>query len=239
VNSEVNIPNAALGPSPPLTILDSGCNGHFVTNDTSLHNKQPTTNPTTVRVANQQTIQSTHVGTLPIQGLPPSAAQAHTFDTLQHNLIGVSPLTHAGCTVLFSNDEATIQCPGEEPIICPATNSGLWSVPIQGAKHVAKQIGAVAMQATRLIHDQVYEPFMALAAIGNSNHPADLVAFHHAALFSPTIATLETAITKQYLPPLPGLTLHTLRKYTPDLEATAMGHMDAKRKNIQSTKPKK
>ena len=44
---------------------------------------------------------------------------------------------------------------------------------------------------------------MALAAIGNSNHPADLVAFHHAALFSPTLDTLETAITNQYLPPLP------------------------------------
>ena len=95
------------------------------------------------------------------------------------------------------------------------------------------------MQATKLIHDHIYEPFMALAAIGNSNHPADLVAFHHAALFSPTLATLETAISKQYLPPLPGLTLSTLRKYKPDLEATAMGHMDAKRKNIQSTKPKR
>ena len=84
----------------------------------------------------------------------------------------------------------------------------------------------------------IVEPFVALAAIGNSNHPADLVAFHHAALFSPTLDTLETAITKQYLPPLPGLTLHTLRKHRPSLEATAMGHMDAKRKNIQSTKNK-
>ena len=54
-------------------------------------------------------------------------------------------------------------------------------------------------------------------AIGNSNHPADLVAFHHAALFSPTLDTLETAITNQCLPPLPGLTLHTLHKHRPSL----------------------
>ena len=79
---------------------------------------------------------------------------------------------------------------------------------------------------------------MALATIGNSNHPADLVAFHHAALFSSTLDTLETAINNQYLPPLPGLTLHTLRRHRPSLEATAMGHMDARRKNIQSTKKK-
>jgi hypothetical protein len=86
------------------------------------------------------------------------------------------------------------------------------------------------------IHNHTNEPFMALAAIGNSNHPADLVAFHHAALFSPSLSTLERAIEKQYLPPLPGLTLATLRKYKPDLEATTMGHLDNVRKNTQSTK---
>ena len=190
-------------------------------------------------MANQQTIQSTHTGTLPIPGLPPAAATAHAFDTLQNNLICVSPLTNASCTVAFAKDEAVIQCPNEEPIHCPATKSGLWQVPLQGATAITDVITGVAMQATKLIHNHVYEPFMALAAIGNSNHPADLVAFHHATLFSPTLATLETAISKQYLPPLPGLTLSTLQKYKPDLEAMAMGHMDAKRKNIQSTKPKR
>jgi hypothetical protein len=209
-----------------------------VCDDVPLDNKQPTTNPITVVVANNETIQSTHTGTLPIKGLPPEAATAHTFDNLQHNLIGVSPLTQAGCTVTFEKEQATIQCPNEDPIICPATNNGLWTVPLRAATAITNTVTAVAMQATKIFHEHIYEPFMALATIGNSNHPADLVAFHHAALFSPTMATLETAITKQYLPPRPGLTLTTLRKYKPDLEATAMGHMDAKWKNIQSTKKK-
>jgi Reverse transcriptase (RNA-dependent DNA polymerase) len=77
---------------------------------------------------------------------------------------------------------------------------------------------------------------MALAALGNSNHPADLVAFHHAALWSPSISTLEIALRHKYLPPLPGLTTTLLRKYRPDLEATTMGHLDGKRQHIQSTK---
>jgi hypothetical protein len=170
-------------------------------------------------VANQQSLQSTHTGIIPIEGIPGEAAVAHTFDNLQHILLGVSALTKAGCTVLFEQDVATIQCPGATPIKCPA-NGGLWCLP---------------MQQTHKTYDK---PLMALATIGNSNHPADLVAFHHAALFSLSLSTLEAAIQKQYIPPLPGLTLTTLHRYKPDLEATAMGHMDARRKNTQSTKPK-
>jgi hypothetical protein len=62
------------------------------------------------------------------------------------------------------------------------------------------------------------------------------VAFHHAALFSLAISTLTTALTKGFIPPLPGLTVTLLRKYTPHLEATAMCHMDNIRKNINCTK---
>jgi hypothetical protein len=189
-------------------------------------------------VANQDTIQSTHTGTLPIPNLPPAAAVAHSFDALQHNLIGVSPLTDTGCAVTFERDEATIKCPDAEPIHCPTTGTGLWSIPLQAgyAKTATAIVTKVALAVQRILYDRVWEPFLALAAIGNSNHPADLVAFHHAALWSPSISTLETALDKQYLPPLPGLTKALLSKYRPDLEATTMGHLDSKRKNIQSTK---
>jgi hypothetical protein len=66
--------------------------------------------------------------------------------------------------------------------------------------------------------------------------PADLVAFFHAALFSPTTSTLLHAMKKGFLPPFAGLTETNLKRYPPPAEATAMGHMDCKRKNIQSTK---
>jgi hypothetical protein len=48
---------------------------------------------------------------------------------------------------------------------------------------------------------------------------------------------MAMALKKGYIQPLPGLTETLLRKYTPDLEATTMGHPDNQRKNIQSTKP--
>jgi hypothetical protein len=78
-----------------------------------------------------------------------------------------------------------------------------------------------------------------MATLGNSNGPEDIVAFHHAALFSPTVSTLQTAMKKGFLPNLPGLTERTLAKHSPNLQYTAMGHMDNIWKNIQSTKRQK
>jgi hypothetical protein len=75
----------------------------------------------------------------------------------------------------------------------------------------------------------------AFPAIGNSCTPGNIVAFHHAALFSPAISTLATVLLKCFIPPLPGLTESLLCKYPPTLEATAMGHLDIRRNNIQST----
>jgi hypothetical protein len=150
--------------------------------------------------------------------------------------VGVAPLTDAGCVNQFEREEATIQCPGADPIKCPTTGTGLWSLPLQGYKKATASFMAVTLAMQRLIHDKVWAPFIALAVIGNLNHPADLVSFHHTALWSPSMSTLETALDKQYLPPLPGLSKALLRKYRPDLEATTMGHLDSKHKNIQSTK---
>jgi hypothetical protein len=57
-----------------------------------------------------------------------------------------------------------------------------------------------------------------LAAIG-SDTPQALLAFSHAALFSPALSTLVTSLTKGFLPQLRGLTLATL--YNPSLHLVA------------------
>jgi hypothetical protein len=167
-------------------------------------------------------MESTHTADLPLDGIPAQARQVHIFPSLEHNLIGVSPLTKAGCAVHFEGTTCTIKCPGSQSITCQATPNGLWALQIQELHHPTTS--PVANSAT--------------PAIGHSCTPADIVAFHHAALFSPAISTLTTALQKGHIPPLPGLTVNLLRKYTPDLEATTMGHLDNRRKNIQSTKPK-
>jgi hypothetical protein len=80
------------------------------------------------------------------------------------------------------------------------------------------------------------EDDIAMATTDNSHGPADTVAFHHPALFSPALSTVKTTIQKGCLPHLPGLKAHPLTKYPPPLEATTMRHLDNRRKNIKSTK---
>jgi hypothetical protein len=91
-----------------------------------------------------------------------------------------------------------------------------------------KDIMAVAMMATA-IATTVQNP---------SSTPAKMVAFYHAAMYSPAISTLQNAMKKGFLPPFTGLSEATLKKFPPPLEATTMGHLDNRRKNIQSTKRK-
>jgi Reverse transcriptase (RNA-dependent DNA polymerase) len=80
-------------------------------------------------------------------------------------------------------------------------------------------------------------PFSANAAAGSSK-PADLVAFAHAALWSPALSTLEKALEKKYISNIPGLTQQLLRKYPPNSRATAKGHLDQLRQGTKSTKSK-
>jgi hypothetical protein len=68
--------------------------------------------------------------------------------------------------------------------------------------------------------------------------PSQLVAFTHAALFSPSHSTLRQALQQNFLVTIPSLTPKLLSKYPPNSIATAKGHFDQTRKNIQSTKPK-
>jgi membrane-associated phospholipid phosphatase len=74
-----------------------------------------------------------------------------------------------------------------------------------------------------------------LTAVGSAT-PQALVAFSHAALFSPALSTLTTALVKGFLPPMPGLTLATLCKYPPKSVATIKGPLDQIHKNLCSTK---
>jgi hypothetical protein len=167
-------------------------------------------------------ITSTHTADLPIPGIPQGANRVHVFPELQTNLIGITSLTQAGCQVPFQEDTCTISCPDCQGIQCHASPQGLWAL-------TSKQIHGPTTNKTR----------GASPSLGNSCTPADVVAFHHATMFLPTISTLATSLKRRYIPLLPGLTETLLCKYQSDLEATTMGHLDNKCKNVQSTKPKR
>jgi hypothetical protein len=71
-------------------------------------------------------------------------------------------------------------------------------------------------------------------AIGSATAP-ELVAFAHAAIFSPALSTLATALDKGYIPNFPGLSSRTLQTHPPQSAAMIKGHLDQARKKQRST----
>ena len=61
------------------------------------------------------------------------------------------------------------------------------------------------------------------------------VRFYHAALFSPTLATLSAAIRAGFLTSFPGLDINAILRHPPISEETIKGHLIAKRCNLRST----
>jgi Rieske Fe-S protein len=114
-----------LDPSPPMTILDSGATDHYFLSNTNLPNRKPTTEPVQVTVANNQTIYSTHTAELPLPGILWEARTVHLFPAMSNNLIAVTPLTHAGCTIQFKDNQGIISCPNSQAIHCHLSPQGL------------------------------------------------------------------------------------------------------------------
>jgi hypothetical protein len=78
-------------------------------------------------------------------------------------------------------------------------------------------------------------PIYANAAI-TTNTSANIVAFMHAAFFSPVLSTLQKALSLGYITNIPGFTASLLKKHPPQSAAMIKGHLDQTRKNIRSTK---
>jgi len=167
-----------------------------------------------VAQANDSIITSTQQGELQCHPLPVSARIGHIFPDLAKSLISVKQLCDADCTVLYTKSNATVAHNGK-PILtgqrCPAT--GLWVVPL--ATTATDHHQANVLTGTKL---------------------SEMVQYSHACLFSPSLPTFEAAVKHEHLPDFPGLTLQNLRKFPPSSMAMHKGHLDQKRKNLQSTK---
>ena len=82
-----------------------------------------------------------------------------------------------------------------------------------------------------------YEQHSALLAAETPyNTMADVVAYSHAALWSPVPSTVLTAIDNNWLINFPGFNPTTFKRNIPHAPATAKGHMHQQRQGIKSTK---
>jgi len=133
------------------------------------------------------------------------------------SLLSIGVLADHGCKIHLQKDNAVVT--KDDYVILTGTRNhttnGLWHMKLPN-----KQVALRAVSPTP------------------SANPRDLVAFAHAALFSPTISTLNKALTKGFIPPIPGLTKRSLKKYPPNLIATIKGHLDRARQKYRTTRPR-
>jgi hypothetical protein len=178
-------------------------------------NKRLATKPIKIKIPNGSTIESTHVAELDLPMLRPAARQAHIVPALDNcSLLSLGQLCDAGYQILLEADTLSV-LDASETILSGSRDhsSGMWHIelpspnaPIHLGHHSAKQPAA------------------------------DMVAFAHATLFSPSLSTLENALNRGYLINFPGLTAQSLRKFPPASIPMAKGHLDQTRKNQRSTR---
>jgi hypothetical protein len=192
-----------------LAIADTGSTTHFGTIDAPIINKRPTLNPIFIRNPNGAIMKSTHEAELDFPMLPPAARHIHIVPALaSSSLVSMGQLCDAGCTIAFTAIEVTVSVNNTIVLTGHRTpDTRLWHFPLP-----------TPAPAPSLCHS-------AMASVGSAT-PAELVAFAHAALFSPTVSTLSLALTKGYITHFPRLTPTLLRKYPPHSAAMIKGHMD-------------
>jgi len=124
-------------------------------------------------------------------------------DLATQPLLSIGQLCDSGCHVAFNKSTVTI-----------SHNN---AVILQGQRTPATKLWELNIQPP--------PPASANAAIGSAT-TADMVAFAHGALFSPSFSTLEEALRRGHVPEFAGLTLKTFQKYPPKSVAMLKGHLD-------------
>lgn len=214
-----------IGPPTPLpqsiipAIADTGSTAHFCTTDAPVTNIRVAVTPISIHTPGSTILTSTHEGELVLPNLPPAACHVHIVPSLATaSLLSIGQLCDAGCVAEFTADTLTITYAGSIVLTGTRTASTrLWHV----------HLPAIAVPPT---------DHSSFSAIGAANSE-QLVAFAHAALFSPALSTLEAALSRGYLTNFPGLTLRSLHKHPPCSFPMVKGHLDQSRMNQRSTKP--
>jgi hypothetical protein len=173
-------------------------------------------------------MQSTHTATLDIPQLSKDAKAARVFPAMENNsLLYVEQLCDEGYSVLFSTDGVKILNVKQKIIMKGPRDhdTGLW------------RINLLQTNPTCTISQPQYQPHSATNMYALRNSGA-LFNYLHKTMFSCTKSALVHAIKRGNLATWLGLTVEAVNKHLKLTPATAMGHMNQRRQNARSTKPK-
>jgi hypothetical protein len=216
-----------LGSSLPIpvttSIADTGANDHLFSLTANLLNICAAVSPKPVTLPNSTIIWSTHAGELNIPSISLASHTAHMFPDIAESLLSIGLLCDAGCVATFTKTDVTINHDG--------------TTLLTGHRSSVTKLWTSSLPSYGSLSDQATTDTFANAAQLSATL-AELVAFGHAALGSPALSKLLTAINKGFLTGLLGLTSQRVRKYPPNYIATARGHLNQSRQSQRSTKIK-
>ena len=225
------------------------------------------TNGPNVHLADDSTIKATAMGLLPLtSALSDTAKHTYIFGELSTPLISLGQLCNDGCNVLLTRKNLvavknnTIVLTGTRNPIdklwdvplpqqpTPITTSEWTTVPVTKltTHNNNNQSISSTQRPSSLSNNNRYAPLF--IADDNKQHKANIILradkskmelaqWLHACCGSPTINTFCKAIDKGNFITWPGLTSNLIKNNLPLVQATAKGHLNQERKNLQSTKP--
>ena len=171
-------------------------------------------------------MRSSHKGHLKFDGVSKEATLAHVYPRASINLVSLGQLCDDGCIGTFNKDYAIVT--KNKKVILHANRdpiTRLWYTDLN------QPTAAIVLEFKPTTKQNIFH----CHAVLPSGTISDTLAFLHGALFSPPTSTLLSAINNNFLVTFPGLTATNIKKYLPASLATAKGHLDQQRKNIQST----
>jgi hypothetical protein len=201
--------NKFLSTTPSIKTMnsDTGSTGNYIaiSDMALLSNIKTAKMPLSVQLPDGTLAYSTHVATLNLPQLAPSARVAHIFPTFTASLISTGVLCDAGYTTTYDKQKVTVK-DSEGKILLSGErdfNTGLWNYSMDSKQSYAN---AASLYPTALINTKKY-----------------LASWYHACMGSPAIPTFLQAVTNKWID-LPGLTPAMVRKLQPTV-ATQKGHL--------------
>jgi hypothetical protein len=187
----------------------------------------PITETVRISLPDSSFMEATHSAILDLPNIPISASMVYLFPKLAGSLISVSQLCDAGFTVLFTISEVIVKNAENIVVLNGRRTGSLYTVTPDSVHPEAHSNSRIVGINSHLLDS--------CNRVIRHDSQAERVAFYHAAMGSPSIPTFIAAIRRGYVV-LPGLSADMIKKNLPNPIATSLGHLDALRRGLRSTK---
>ncbi|KAL7474759.1 hypothetical protein ACHAW6_005919, partial [Cyclotella cf. meneghiniana] len=225
--------------SPPTVFatLDSGADGHYLSERDRALAQLPILRPSSKRVgvANGGSSQGRHVTKLPFTNLSANATQADTFDDFPNSLISVGRLADDNTVSIFTRDGVTVHKEHDVLITCRG-NPVLIGVRDEHGRYRVPLIQTKGQWQPRLPKKRVTAKLREANSVYDLPSIEQAIRWMHAVCGYPVKSTWLKAVKAGNFIGWPLLTEKNITKYFPDTPEVQQGHMAQTRKHVRSTK---